>query len=214
MAKKKMKERKPAPWNKGVEVGQRDAFTPAEVKRIRKLFADRGDAGLQQLALFSTAIDTMLRSPDLLGLTVKSVRKRNGVMRDTFKLAPKGRRSDSIECTLSKATMSVLERLIIHSGKKQGDYLFTSRIGGGKKALSNRQFSRRVKDWTVGIGLDASSYGIESLRRTRAIHLLNRTGNLEALRILLGLKDIGTTARYLSDSKPINALELSRKYEI
>ena len=43
----------------------------------------RGDTGLKHLALFSTAFDTMLRSPDLLGLTVKDVRKRNGVMRDS-----------------------------------------------------------------------------------------------------------------------------------
>ncbi len=80
--------------------------------------------------------------------------------------------------------------------------------------LSMRQFSRRVKEWTEGIGLDASSYGIESLRRTRAIHILDRTGSLEAVRVLLGLKSVGKTALYLSDTKPVDALAISRQYEL
>ncbi len=214
MAKKKMKKGKGDPWNKGIEVGQRDPFSPSEVKRIRSLLTKRSDAGLRHLAMFSTAIDTMLRTPDLLGLTVKDVRKRNGVMRDTLELASKGRRTLPIQCTLSKPTKNVLEKLIIQSAKKPGDYLFTSRNGGGSKVLSSRQFSRRVKDWAEGIGLDASSYGIESLRRTRAIHILNRTGSMEAVRVLLGLRSVGKTALYLSDSKPVDALAISRKYEI
>src|SRR6266550_1463277 len=47
-------------WNKGLEIGKRDGFTPAQVKRIRGLLADRGVPGLRDLALFSTAVDTML----------------------------------------------------------------------------------------------------------------------------------------------------------
>ena len=71
------------PWNKGLEVGQRAPLSLSEVTRIKKLLAKRGGA-LRDLALFSTAIDTMLRSQDLLGLTVKDVRKRNRIMRDTL----------------------------------------------------------------------------------------------------------------------------------
>ena len=85
MAKKKAK-RKHYPWNKGREVGRQAPLTPSEVTRIKKALAKRGDAGLRDLALFSTAIDTMLRASDLLGLTVKDVRKRNRLMRDTFDL--------------------------------------------------------------------------------------------------------------------------------
>jgi len=49
-------------WNKGLEVGKRDGFTPAQVKQIRGLLTDRGTPGLRDLALFSTAIDTMLHA--------------------------------------------------------------------------------------------------------------------------------------------------------
>jgi len=158
----------------------------------------------------------MLRTPDLLGLTVKDVRKRNRVMRDTLDLAPVrgGRRSLHVRCTLSKTTRRILDKWIKHSAKKPGDYLFTGRLGGGIAAINPRQFSRLVKAWAEGIGLDVSRYGIESLRRSRAVHILNRSGSMEAVRVLLGFTDIGKTARYLGDDKPIDALKISRKYEI
>jgi len=166
MAKKKMRKRKRSPWNKGRETGQRDPFSPSEVIRIRKRLAKRGDAGLRDLALFSTAIDTMLRAPDLLSLTVKDVRKRNRMMRDTLHLTT-ARGGRGIRCTLSEATMSVLEEWINRSGKKPGEYLFTGRTGGGSKAITSRQLSRLVKAWAEDIGRDASQHGLKSLRRTR-----------------------------------------------
>jgi integrase len=132
------------------------------------MLAKGGRASLRDLALFSTAIDTMLRAPDLLGLTVKDVRKRNRVMRDTLELAAANRGS-GIRCTLSKATMSALEDWIIQSDKKPTNYLFTKRAGGSSMAITARQLSRLVKGWATGIGLDPSSYGIESLRRTRSL---------------------------------------------
>ncbi len=131
MATRRTSKARRQPWNKGVKAGQRHPFSRSDVGRIKKLLAKRGDAGLRDLALFSTSIDTMLRLPDLLGLTVKDVRKRNRVMRDTLDLttADKGRR---IQCTVSKATMSVLDRWINQSGKKPGDYLLPH---GGTEVL-------------------------------------------------------------------------------
>ncbi len=70
MAIDKRKQPKRSSWNKGVEVGPRDLFTPSNVRRIWALLAKRGDAGMRDLALFSTAIDTMLHASDLLSLTV------------------------------------------------------------------------------------------------------------------------------------------------
>ena len=71
MAKKRTVKR---PWNKGLETGQKDALTPAQVKRVRHVLARRGVPALRDLALFSVAIDTMLQGPELLNLTVKDVR--------------------------------------------------------------------------------------------------------------------------------------------
>jgi hypothetical protein len=49
----KMRAGKRQVWNKGLEVGKRDGFTPAQVKRIRDLLADRGVPGLRDLALIT-----------------------------------------------------------------------------------------------------------------------------------------------------------------
>ncbi len=213
MARRKARKAQQYPWNKGVKTGQRDPFSRSDVGRIKRLLAKRGDAGLRDLALFSTSIDTMLRVPDLLGLTVKDVRQRNRVMRDTVDLtSADGERRT--QCTLSNATMNVLDQWINLSGKRPSDYLFTGQTGGRSKAITARQFSRLVKVWASDIGLDASLYGTESLRRTRSKYILNRTGNLEAVRVLLGQDDIGSTARFLGDTEPQDALAISRAHEM
>ena len=212
MVKKKVKGKR-YPWNKGRKVGKRKAFSPSDVRRIRKLLAKRGNTGLRDLALFSTAMDTMLRASDLVGLTVQDVRKRSRVMRETLEVVTikEGR---SVKCVLSKTTMRLLEKWINHSEKKPRAYLFTGRVEGEVTAMSTRQLGRLVKAWAEDVGLDASSYGTESLRRTRAVYLLNRTGNVEAVRILLGLETIAATARYLSASKPVDALVVSRAHAL
>ena len=167
MATRKPRKPKRYPWNKGQKVGQRKPFSPSDVRRIKKQLTKRGEAGLRDRALFATAIDAALRAPDLLGLTVKDVRKRNRVMRDTVDLtvADTGRR---IQCRLSKSTMNLLDKWINQSGKKPSDYLFTGRTSGISKAITPRQFSRLVKQWADDIGLDGGLYGTESLRRANS----------------------------------------------
>src|SRR5260370_7695241 len=88
MALKKKRAAKRRAWNKGLEIGQRDAFTPAQVKRIRQVLARRGVPGLRDLALFSVAIDTMLQGPELLNLTIKDVQLPNGTIRSIINLPP------------------------------------------------------------------------------------------------------------------------------
>ena len=183
------------------------------MQRIRARLAKRGDAGLRDLALFSTAIDTMLHASDLLSLTVKDVRQRNRIMRDTLKVTTAGT-GGVVRCTLSNNTRSVLQSWINSSAKKPSDHLFPSRIKAQSKPLTARQLSRLVKAWAAGIGLDPVAYGTESLRRARATHILTETGNLEAVRRLLGHTDIGSTARYLGAVKQPDPLAISRAYEI
>lgn len=206
------KPKKRSTWNKGVEVGPRAAYTTREVKKIKTMLLKRGDSGLRDMAMFSTAIDTMLHASDLLSLTVKDVRRRDGGMRDTISV-PMAGTTRSVECTLSKDTRDVLDAWVIKTGKKQGEYLFTGR-SSSSKPVTPRQLSRLVKAWTAGIGLDATDYGTESLRRTRAVHIVSETGNLEAVRVLLGHTKIASTASYLGDFKQADPLAVSRAYEI
>ena len=173
------KKRALRPWNKGLEVGPKDAFTPNQVKRIRRGIARRGRGGLRDLALFSLAIDTMLPGHELLSLRVKDVQHRDGTIHSVMALArPRG--GPPLRCALSKATANALGKWIAASGKKRTDYIFPSRKAGPDNPITARQMSRQLKLWVAEAGLDPKKYGKESLRRTKAIHILNSTGDAEA----------------------------------
>ena len=201
--------RKRQPWNKGVEVGQRDGFTPTEVKRIRRLLADQGESGVRDLALFSTAIDTMLPARELLNLAVKDVTRRDGAVPSVIEVV-RSHKSQPTRCVLSKVTADALGRWITTSGKQRSDYIFSGRRG----PMSMRQMSRLLKTWAADAGLDPEKYGTESLRRTKALHILNETGDLEAVRALLGHAKIESTAGYLRISRKTDPIAISRAFEI
>jgi integrase len=196
-------------WNKGLEFGQKDAFSPAQVKRIRQVLADRGVRGLRDLALFSVAIDTMLQGPELLNLTVKDVALGNGTIRPVIEVA-RTRRKPPVRCALSKATAQALGKWIAVSDKKRTDYIFPGRGAGRPRPMTVRQMNRLLKFWVAEAGLDPRKYGKESLRRTKALHILNGTGDLEAVRVLLGHTKIESTARYLRIAKRSDPIAISR----
>jgi integrase len=201
-------------WNKGLEVGKKDAFTPDQVKRIRALLAKRGVSGLRDLALFSMAIDAMLRGRDLLGLLVRDVQHRNGSLRSTIEVSQKG--GPPVRRALSKSTARALEKWIAHSGKKASDYLFSGRGATSGRPMTPRQLNRLVKLWVTEAGLDPTKYGVDSLRRTKALHILRSTGDLRTVGALLGHVKIESTSRFLGveTTSDHNALEVSRAFEV
>src|ERR1700737_4762130 len=211
MAKKRIVKKRA--WNKGLEFGQKDAFSPARVKRIRQVLADRGVPGLRDLALFSVAIDTMLQGPELLNLTVKDVAFGNGTIRPIIEVA-RTRRKPPVRCALSKATAQALGKWIAVSDKKRTDYIFPGRGAGRPRPMTVRQMNRLLKFWVAEAGLDPRKYGKESLRRTKALHILNGTGDIEAVRVLLGHTKIESTARYLRIAKSSDPIAISRAFDI
>jgi integrase len=201
-------------WNKGLEVGPKDAFTPAQVKRIRRVLAGHGVAGLRDLALFAVAIDTMLQGPELLGLTVKDVQRSDGAIRSVVEVArPRGR--PPVRCALSKTTANALGKWIAASGKRRANYIFSSRRAGPNHPMTGRQMNRLLKSWLAEAGLNPKKYGKESLRRTKAIHILNGTGDVDAVRELLGHTKIESTVRYLRiAAKRTDPIAISRAFEL
>jgi integrase len=203
-------------WNKGIELGQKDAFTPDQVKRIRQVLARRGGRGLRDLALFSVAIDTMLQGPELLNLTVKDVLRPDGTIRSVIEVA-RSRGRAPIRCALSKASATALEKWIAVSGKKRTDHIFPGHRAGSSRPMTVRQLSRLLKTWIAEAGLNPKKYGHESLRRTKALHILNGTGDLETVRVLLGHAKIESTAhylRYLRIDKKSDPIAISRAFDI
>jgi integrase len=63
--------------------------------------------------------------------------------------------------------------------------------------LATRQYARLLSDWFASIGLEAHLFRTHSLRRTKAILIYRRTGNLRAVQLLLGHTEIESTVRYL-----------------
>jgi site-specific recombinase XerD len=210
MAKKRATKRRA--WNKGIELGQKDALTPDQVKRIRKVLARRGDQGLRDLALFSVAIDTMLQGPELLNLTVKDVRRSDGKIRSVIEVGR--RRKPPVRCALSKVSANALGKWITMSGKKRTDYIFFGRRDRSSRPMTARQLSRLLSLWISEAGLNPKKYGVESLRRTKALHILNGTGDLEAVRVLLGHTKLESTARYLHIAKRSDPIAISRAFDI
>jgi hypothetical protein len=115
MAPKKKIAVKRQAWNKGLQVGKRDGFTPAQVKRIRGVLKARGTAGIRDLALFSTAIDTMLQGHNLLTLVVADVQSRNGSIRPLIEVA-QTKAMPPVRCALSKSTTMRCERVSRYDG--------------------------------------------------------------------------------------------------
>ena len=211
MAPKKRRAVKRQVWNKGLVIGKRDGLTPAQVKRIRGLLDDRGAAGIRELALFTTAIDTMLHGHNLVRLAVGDVQNRDGSVRSVIKVeqilgAP------PVRCALSDVTVRAPEKWIAASGRKRTDYLFSGR--GGDGPMTTRQLSYLVKRWITEAGLDPKRYSNESLRRTKALHILRGTGDLQTVRALLGHVQIESTARYLGLKTKADPIEVSRAFDI
>ena len=67
--------------------------------------------------------------------------------------------------------------------------------------------------WLSLIGLDPSLFGTHSLRRTKATLIYRKTGNLRAVRLLLGHTKIESTVRYLGIEVD-DALAIAEQVEV
>ena len=101
-----------------------------------------------------------------------------------------------VKFELTEQTQQAVEDYLRASGKKPGEFLFTSR-GQVGRCMTTRQYARLVAGWIGCIGLDPRLFGTHSLRRTKATLIYRRTGNLRAVQLLLGHTKIESTVRYL-----------------
>lgn len=97
-------------------------------------------------------------------------------------------------------------------GRKISQVLFAGR-GNGERGLTTRQYARLVQEWVASVGLDPAKFGTHSRRRTKAVLIYRRTGNLRAVQLLLGHSKIESTERYLGIEVD-NAIEIVKKIDI
>ena len=98
-----------------------------------------------------------------------------------------------------------------HARLRGSDFIFPSRLRGSPH-LSTRQHSRIVHRWVREIGLNSTSYGTHTMRRTKASLIYRRTRNLRAVQLLLGHTKLESTVRYLGIEVD-DALEISELTE-
>ena len=144
--------------------------------------------------MFNLAIDGKLRGCDVVALKVEDVAPSGySVDRATVRQNKDGA---PVRFELTEQTRQAVDDYVRTGAKKPGEFLFTGRHGSGK-SITTRQYARLVSDWIASIGLDPHLFGTHSLRRTKAILIYRRTGNLRAVQFLLGHTKIESTVRYL-----------------
>ena len=195
------------PWNKGKLVGQKPPLKLKEIWaiRIRLEIADN----VRDLALFNLAIDSKLRSCDLVKLRVLDIAHNGTVASRAMVMQQKTHQPVQFE--ISEQTKSSVSRWIEKAGLSGEDYLFKSRFKDSPH-LSTRQYARLIEQWVSQIGLDPTAYGTHSMRRTKAALIYRRTKNLRAVQLLLGHSKLESTVRYLGIEVD-DALEMAEKTE-
>jgi len=125
------------PWNKGRLVGQKSPLRLKEIWaiRIRLQLAER----LRELALFNLAVDSKLRSCDLVKLRVRDVTRGDHVASRAIVMQQKTQRPVQFEIT--EQTRESLTTWISCASRHPEDYLFPSRLRASPH-LSTRQYAR------------------------------------------------------------------------
>jgi len=149
---------------------------------------------IRDLALFDLAIDSKLRGCDLVRLKIGDIVSGGEVRQRAIVAQQKTGRPVQFEIT-ETARDSVHAWLKRRDGSVD-DYLFPSRVDR-QGHITTRQYARLVNEWLAAVGLNPASYGTHSLRRTKVSVIYKRTGNLRAVRILLGHTKLESTVRYL-----------------
>ena len=194
-------------WNKGVLVGQKRPLLPKHVWSIRVRLEMSGSH--RDLALFNLGIDSKLRACDLVRLRMDDVCSGTRVRdRATIVQQKTGR---PVQFEITEQTRTSIEALL--AGREgRSVFLFESRIRRSEH-ISTRQYARLVHRWVGEIGLDTSSFGTHSMRRTKAAQIYRKTGNLRAVQLLLGHTKLESTVRYLGIEVD-DALKIAEQVEL
>ena len=196
------------PWNKGKIVGAKPPLRPSHVWSIRTKLQIEGRK--RDLALFNLAIDSKLRGCDLVAVRVDDVAPSGYAMdRATIRQKKTGR---PVRFELTDQARMTIDEYLKLTGRKSGQFLFAGRRDGAR-GLTTRQYARLVQEWVASIGLDPAKFGTHSLRRTKAVLIYRRTGNLRAVQLLLGHLNIESTVRYLGIEVD-DAIEIAEKIDI
>ena len=195
-------------WNKGRIVGQKSPLLPKHVWaiRVRLEIAEN----YRDLALFNLAIDSRLRGCDLVKLMVTDVFAAGQVKERTSIIQSKTQKPVRFEIT--EGSRKSLLRWMDEPSMVGSEFLWLGWFHE-RLLISTRQYARLVREWVKSVGLEPSSYGTHSMRRTKVSQIYKKTGNLRAVQLLLGHSKMDSTGRYLGVELE-DALAISEAVEI
>jgi len=161
-----------------------------EVARLLAATDPSTSWGQRDGALLEVLYATGLRVSELVGLTLKQVDLRRGVVRVRGK-GNKERAVPLVSLAVEKLNLYLSEgRKEILRGRESA-YIFLNRRGG---PLTRQGFWKILKGYARQAGVrDLSPH---TLRHSFATHLLSRGANLRVLQLLLGHADLATTQIY------------------
>ena len=179
-------------WNKGRIVGQKRPLLPKHVWAIRVRLEIAKN--VRDLALFNLAIDSKLRGCDLVKLRVADVYAAGQVKERASIIQSKTQKPVRFEIT--EGTRKSIAAWLDDPLMIGSEYLWPGRFHD-RLHISTRQYARLVRDWVTSIGLEPTSYGTHTMRRTKVAQIYRKTGYLRAVQLLLGHTKMDSTVRYL-----------------
>lgn len=159
--------------------------------------------GQRDAALLELLYATGLRVSELVGLTLKQLDLRRGVVRPLGKGSKErvvpmvAQASEKIELYLTQGRAQLLKG-------RPSPYLFVNGRGG---KLSRQGFWKILKNYALKQGVTGLSP--HTLRHSMATHLLSRGANLRVIQLLLGHADLATTQIYTH----LDAARLKKAHE-
>lgn len=161
--------------------GQKKPFKIEDIWRIRTRLEIEGN--VMELALLNLAIDSKLRSCDLLKIRVCDVSSAGAIYPRV--LLTQSKTQKDVQFEITPKTQHALSQWLFASQRSPQDFLFPSpRLIGA--AMSYSYYSNIIKRWAATLGLDASQYGTHSMRRTKATLICAPTKNIKTVQLFLG----------------------------
>ena len=185
--------------------GMKRPFKLEEIWRIRTRIEIQNN--LMQLALLNLAIDSKLRSCDLLSLKVRDVATHDQVF-ERVQLTQK-KTGIEVQFEITPRTQQSINRWVQEVKLQPSDYLFRS-LRRINQPISYSYYRSIIRSWAEQLGLDSDLYGTHSMRRTKATLVYARTKNIRAVQLLLGHTKIDNTIRYLGIEIE-DAIKISRE---
>ncbi len=208
---RKKLRRNGAGWNKDRSQGVKQHFTLAETRQISHWLL--AQENWHDIALFSLALDSMLRSVDLLKLRVRDVCYADGRVRMTISVKQK-KTGRPVRPELTDATREALVHWIAFSGKRSDEFLFTrTKKGRDAKPITRKHLSSLVKQWAEWLGHPPDDYASHSLRRTKGVILYEAGEKVADISKAYGHASEASTLAYLGiDQRRVGAM--CRKYQL